>query len=83
MFDSKDFPAILNDELFAQWLEDGRLSKISYSHMLVIWDELDSAYKPVYAESRDEIDKFEMYGESTRHEALVAAYDLYSESRIK
>lgn len=83
MFDGPDFPGTLDNELFAQWLENGRLSKISYSYLLVVWDELESAYKPVYAERRDEIEKYEMYRESTGNEALVAAYDLYSESKIK
>lgn len=83
MFDNKEFPVVLDDDLFAQWLENGRQSKISYSHLLVVWDEIESAYKPVYAESRYEIDNYEMYGSSTGHESLIAAYDLYSESKVK
>ena len=83
MFDSKDFPAALDEELFEQWLVSGRESKIGYTHLLIVWDEIDAAYKPVYIEDREEIDKFEMYGQSTGQESLVAAYDLYSESKIK
>ena len=82
MFDSPDFPKSLDEALFNTWLENGRSSKISYSYLLVIWDEFEAAYLPVYVENRDEINKFEKYGTSPARELLVAAYDLYSESRI-
>ena len=83
MFDGPDFPCALDNDEFAQWLENGRLSKISYRYLLIIWDEIDAAYKPVFAEDREEIEKYQIYRESTGNESLIAAYDLYSESRIK
>ncbi|MCX2744137.1 hypothetical protein OO013_09685 [Mangrovivirga sp. M17] len=82
MFDGLGFPKSLDEEVFDQWLEEGRESKLSYHYMLVIWDEADSIYKPVYLEERDKIKQYENYGEATGRESLIAAYDLYSESRI-
>lgn len=83
MFDGSDFPKSLDEELFDAWLENGRLSKIGYNYLLIVWDALESNYRPVYAESRDKIYKYEMYQTSTGRESLIAAYDLYSESRIR
>lgn len=82
MFDGTDFPKSLDEEVFNLWLENGRLSKIRYNYLLIIWDEYESNYKPVYAEHRDEIGEYETYKASVSRESLVAAYDLYSESRI-
>lgn len=82
MFDGADFPGTLKEEVFEQWLEDGRLSKLSYNYLLIIWDEFEAAYQPVYAEERSVIRQYENYSGSTGRESLVAAYDLYSESRI-
>jgi hypothetical protein len=82
MFDGPGFPKSLDEETFNGWLENGRQAKIGYHYLLIIWDEYDSSYQPFYAEKRDEIGQYEKYGESPRRESLVAAYDLYSESRI-
>jgi len=82
MFDGPGFPKSLDEEVFNGWLENGRLSKIGYSYLLIIWDDYDSNYRPVYAEHRDEISQYETYTASTGRESLVASYDLYSESRI-
>lgn len=82
MFNGSDFPKSLDEEVFVRWLENGRLSKIRYSYLLIIWDRYDSEYKPVYAEDRNEIGTYETYTASTGRESVVAAYDLYSESRI-
>jgi hypothetical protein len=82
MFNGPDFPKSLDEEVFSLWLENGRLSKIGYNYLLVVWDRYDSLYRPVYAEHRDEIGTYETYKSSTGRESLVAAYDLYSESRI-
>ncbi|HEY8936013.1 MAG TPA: hypothetical protein VIM65_12365 [Cyclobacteriaceae bacterium] len=82
MFDGSDFPKSLNEDVFNLWLENGRLSKIGYNYLLIIWDEYDSNYRPVYAEHRNEIGEYEIYKTSTTRESLVAAYDLYSEARI-
>jgi hypothetical protein len=82
MFDGSDFPQSLNEEDFDLWLENGRQSKIRYSYLLIIWDAYESKYLPVYAEHRNEIGEYETYQTSTGRESLVAAYDLYSETRI-
>ena len=79
MFDGADFPKPLDEELFDSWLENGRQSNLRYSYLLIIWDELESDYQPVYVESRDELNG---YTPLPGRESLVAAYDLYSESRI-
>ncbi|WKK84413.2 hypothetical protein [Marivirga arenosa] len=82
MFDGAAFPKPLEEEIFEQWLENGRESKIGYKYMLIIWDNYDDAYNPVYVEERENINRFERYENSTGRESLVAAYDLYSESRV-
>ncbi len=79
MFEGQDYPKALDEETFNRWLEKGRLSKIAYSHLLIVWDDYESAYRPVYVSHRDEI---EAYRKPGSRERLVAAYDLYSESRI-
>ncbi|HEY0744315.1 MAG TPA: hypothetical protein VGD40_22765 [Chryseosolibacter sp.] len=80
MFEGHDFPKSLDEQVFNSWLENGRLSKIGYKYLLVIWDAYESAYQPVYAENRSEIGQYDTSRIS--RERLVAAYDLYSESRI-
>lgn len=82
MFDGSDFPKALDEEIFETWLENGRLSKIGYHYLLIVWDEYEANYIPVYAEHRDKIEDYQMYHMSTRRESLIAAYDLYSESRV-
>lgn len=82
MFEGSDFPKSLDEEVFNRWLENGRLSKIRYNYLLIVWDGYESTYQPVYAEHRDEIDEYEPYKTSTGRESLVAAYNLYSESRV-
>lgn len=82
MFDGADFPKSLDEDLFDAWLENGRLAKLSYNYLLIIWDELESKYQPVYVESRDEINDYQQHKTAIGRESLIAAYDLYSESRI-
>ncbi|MCH7398310.1 hypothetical protein MM236_09930 [Belliella sp. DSM 107340] len=82
MFDGSDYPKSLDESLFDEWLEKGRESKIPYAYLMVIWDELDDMYKPFYAEERSELFRFARYGQAPDHQLLVAAYDLYSESRL-
>lgn len=82
MFDGPGFPQSLDELLFETWLEEGRMSKIGYYYLLVVWDEFEEKYLPVYIEERDKIQEYQLYGESVGQESLVAVYDLYSESRI-
>ena len=82
MFNGPDFPKPLDEDVFEQWLENGRQSKMAYNYLLIVWDGYESAYRPVYASNRDEIDQYEPYQMAKGRESLVAAYNLYSESRI-
>ncbi|MEQ9097501.1 MAG: hypothetical protein RIF36_00610 [Imperialibacter sp.] len=82
MFHGSDFPTTLDEQVFNDWLEAGRNSKLSYTYMLIIWDELDSKYLPVYAEAREKIQTYERYPVASSNESLIAAYDLYSESKV-
>ena len=82
MFEGRGFPKSLDEEAFNLWLENGRQSKIGYNYLLIVWDGYESMYRPVYVAHRDEIGEYEPYETSTGRESLVAAYDLYSESRI-
>ena len=79
MFDGPDYPKPLDEELFNQWLENGRLSRIGYHYLLIVWDDFESAYQPVYVANREDI---KTYKSSRSRERFIAAYDLYSESRI-
>ncbi|MEQ9440031.1 MAG: hypothetical protein RIG62_13330 [Cyclobacteriaceae bacterium] len=82
MFDSSKYPKSLDEETFDDWLESGRSSLLGYSHLLIIWNEFEVAYQPVYVEHRDKIQEYEHYQTATGRETLIAAYDLYSESRV-
>jgi hypothetical protein len=82
MFDSPDYPQTLDESLFDTWLEKGRSSKIPYAYLLIVWDELETEYLPVFTEDRQEIKQFARYGSSPENRLLVAAYDLYSETRV-
>jgi hypothetical protein len=79
MFDGSGFPKSLDEEVFNRWLENGRQSKVGYHYLLIVWDQYDSSYHPVYVENRDELQK---HNTSGSRERLIAAYDLYSESKI-
>jgi hypothetical protein len=68
--------------VFETWLENGRNSRMPYEFLLVIWDAYERVYTPVYAEHRNEIEHYERYGSSSGRESLIAAYSLFSESRI-
>lgn len=82
MFESTEYPKPLEEDRFEQWLEEGRQSKMRYEYMLVVWDELNQEYQPDYVPSRAELDKHPLWGRHSGHTATIAAYDLYSESRI-
>lgn len=82
MFENSDYPQPLDESLFNDWMEKGRLSKIQYSYLLIIWDEFNLKYQPIYAENREEFSEYQMYKQSVGQESLVAVYDLFSESRI-
>lgn len=82
MFEGLNYPKSLDEALFESWMEAGRASPISYCYLLIFWDELDEKYLPGFAIKRSEIGEHEKYGYSPTRQLLVAAYDLYSESRV-
>ena len=79
MFEGPDYPKSLDEETFNRWLENGRLSKIGYTYLVIVWDDFEAAYQPDYTAHRDEI---KTYKTARSRERFIAAYDLYSESRI-
>lgn len=81
MFEGPDFPKGLDEDVFNQWLENGRQSKLGYLYLIIIWDEYESEYHPVYVQQRNELNEYRSDKSSSR-ERLIAAYDLYSESRV-
>jgi hypothetical protein len=82
VFNSSEYPKPLDEGRFNSWLERGRASKIPYEYLLVLWDDLEQEYLPVYVENRAAIQGYEKYGCSPAQQLLVAAYDLFSESRV-
>lgn len=82
MFEGPEFPKPLDEVEFNNWLEDGRNSMLRYNFLLIVWNELETNYLPVYVEDREKIKEYEKYPGVLGHESLVAAYALYSESRI-
>lgn len=82
MFNGSNFPKPLDEDTFNRWLENGRLDKLGHKYLLIIWDEFDSLYRPIYTAHYDEIKKYPAYKSSVGHESLIAAYDLYSESKL-
>lgn len=81
MFEGSDFPKSLDEDVFDAWLESGRQHKLSFNYLMIIWNELEMEYQPVYIEERDMIKEYAR-DKGLGTEVLVAAYDLYSESRI-
>ncbi|MFY0627602.1 MAG: hypothetical protein JXR07_14965 [Reichenbachiella sp.] len=82
MFESSDYPKSLDESVFSEWLEKGRANKIRYNFLLIVWDEFECNYQPVYLELRKEIEAYNERSNISSRESLIAVYDLYSESRI-
>ena len=82
MFEGSEFPKSLDEDQFDLWLEKGRKNKIKYEFLLVIWDEFEQTYFPAFLESRDEFASYDIERNNMSQEKVVAAYDLYSESRL-
>lgn len=64
---------------FEAWLEDGRSHALGYHYLLIIWNELDSKYYVQYLQERSEVLDYK----TSAVEVVIAAYDVYSESRIQ
>ena len=84
MFESPEYPQPLDEDHFDEWLERGRASKIPYEYMLVVWDEGERHYYPIYLENLSDVYEHGRdfnegrYGEGR----LIAAYHLFSESKV-
>ena len=78
MFETSSSSRSLAENLFETWLENGRNHKLGYQYMMVIWDEYTEDFRPVYLFGRTDL----MNYISPQSEVILAAYDLYSESRI-
>jgi hypothetical protein len=52
MFNSSEYPKPLSESQFMAWLEKGRASKIPYEYLLIVWDDLEQEYLPMYVENR-------------------------------
>ena len=81
MFENLNFQSSLDEEQFEDWLEKGRASKIRYSYLVILWDEVDRSFRPVYLNERSEIGKYS--DDLSVGDTFVAAYDLYTESKIR
>lgn len=79
MFESLHQNKSLDEDLFENWLEQGRESLLGYHYLLVIWNDLEAEYQPIYLSSRAELSDYK----GSQAEVPVAAYDLYSESRVQ
>ena len=79
MFESSSSQRSLDESLFETWLENGRDHKLGYQYMLVIWDEYTEDFRPVYLFERADLNTYV----SPQSEEVLAAYDLYSESRVE
>ncbi|QSE96482.1 hypothetical protein [Fulvivirga lutea] len=80
MFDTHNFSKSLEEDVFDSWLEAGRNSKLGYEYMVVVWLTMEEEFKPIYLERRDQLS--ELTDISNLTEVVVAAYDLYSESKV-
>lgn len=81
MFEAHRFSKPLDDDQFEAWLQKGRDSKIGYQYLLIVWHILDEEYRPIYFENRTALN-VQITAASNITEEIVAAYDLYSESKI-
>ena len=79
MFETPDRKP-LEETTFESWLEKGRESKMGYHFLLVIWNELETEYQPVFVVFRSDVEAYQRGINSS--EVLVAVYDVYSESRV-
>lgn len=78
MFESSTSHRSLDEDLFETWLKNGRSHKLGYQYMLIIWDEYTEDFRPVYLFERSALSSYV----SPQSEEVLAAYDLYSESRV-
>lgn len=81
MFENLHFQSSLEEDRFDEWLADGRESKIRYDYLVVLWDEIEKDYRPVYLSERSDLEKYKE-DRNNISDVFVAAYDLYTESKV-
>lgn len=69
----------LDEQIFEDWLEKGREDRFGFHYMIILWNEWDKAYKPMYTSSRNEALQYR----TDSRESVISVYDLFSESRIQ
>jgi len=84
MFEGPDYQKSLDEDLFDQWLENGRSSRINNEFMVVVWDDQERDYHPEYFQSRTDIEQNGLgyFGQTNDLRSIVAVYNLFSESKI-
>lgn len=82
MFENSGFSKSLDEDVVQEWLEKGRESKIYYKYLLIIWNEFAVDYQALYLEDRNSLNEHKRLNKSNASETVVAAYDIFSESRI-
>jgi hypothetical protein len=80
MFEHHNYPKSLPEEQFESWLEKGKSNLLGYKYLLIVWNMYEEDFQPVYLDQRDKIADYQT-GIGAQ-EVLIAAYDIYSESRI-
>ena len=79
MFESEGFGQSLEESQFELWLEQGREHRFGYHYLVVLWDYQDESFKPLYLEDVSDVRN---YNPDVNREVVVAAYDVYSESKV-
>ena len=82
MFEGPSYPNALDESVFEEWLKKWCLRKTPFAYLLVIWDKLDRTYITAYVAKQSEHQNFARYGQAPDHQPLVAAYGLFSETRV-
>lgn len=82
MFENLNLGESLDEELFDHWLDSGRESKIRYSYLVILWDEVEKDFRPVYLEDREELERYVENKGVAVGDLVVGAYDLFSESKV-
>ncbi|SNT26796.1 hypothetical protein SAMN05421640_3056 [Ekhidna lutea] len=81
MFENLNFDEPLDENRFDQWFDEGRESKIRFEYLVVLWDEMEKDYRPVFLAERAKLKKY-VDDPANVGDVFVAAYDLYTESKV-